>query len=91
MITLHRLSDDDASSKALVNALDEEKQDPLLANIYSRLPFIKYTEMVCQRNNTEPRSIMMWATNVVKSMDKSEAAYVPSSLFLLSMLTSLPF
>lgn len=67
-------SDGEASSKGQVNALDEEKQDPLLVDTYSRLPFIKYTEMVCQRNNTEPRSIMMWVTNVIKSMDKSEAA-----------------
>ena len=68
----NRLSDDETSSRA-VNALDEEIQDPMLADVYSRMPFIRYTEMVCQRNNTEPRSIVMWLTNVVKGLDKVEA------------------
>lgn len=74
LIALHRISDDDASTKGVLNALDEEKQDPLLADVYSRLPFIKYVDMVCQRKNTEPRSIQMWITNIVKSMEKGEAA-----------------
>lgn len=69
----YRLSEDETSGRA-VNALDEELQDPMLADVYGQMPFIRYTEMVCQRNNTEPRSIMMWLTNVVKGMDKVEAA-----------------